>query len=113
MLLKRRHKKQFMKPGELLRFSLVGYRIHFCFKSSLITKVIVTQNIHVIVEFINQRYAGWNIQFEDFVVAHVVEIFYQSTQGVAVGSDNYVFSIFDIGFDDFLVVRNNAVNCCF
>lgn len=94
-----------------LRFALIGDSFHFGFQSFLIAQVVVAQNIHIIIKFVDQRDTGRDVEIDDFLIRNVVKIFHEGAQGVAMSGDDDVLSVFDIGFNDFFPIGNDTVDC--
>lgn len=66
---------------KLLRFTLVGDGGSFRRDLFRVTQIVMFDRLEVFIELIYQRYAGRDVQFEDLVFAHVVEVFHQRAQG--------------------------------
>ena len=55
----------------LLFLSLVGHSVHLRFQGILIAEIVMLQNLEVIIELIDQRGAGGDVDADDFLIAQV------------------------------------------
>src|SRR5690349_950374 len=69
----------------LLSLALVGNGFHRLLDGLGIAKVVVLDRLEVIVQLINQRLRGGDVEFDDFRIRDVVEVLDQRAQAVAVG----------------------------
>ena len=59
--------------------------------SSVIPEIIVLEGFQIVIQFIDQRNAGGDIQSDDIRIRNIVQIFDQRPQTIAVGGDNHFF----------------------
>ena len=78
-----------------------------------VAQVVVFDGLQVVVQLIDHRHAGGDIEFDDFLVGNVAQVFHQCAQAVAVGADQYLFAGFDLRFDVAFEVRHEAVDRVF
>ncbi len=57
-----------------LRLALICHRFHGCLDCLRVTEVVVPDRLQVVVEFVHQRLAGGDVEFDDVGVGDVVEI---------------------------------------
>lgn len=95
---------------KLFCFILVGDGSCFCCDFFCVVQIVMFDWFEVFIEFIYQWYVGWDVQFEDFVFVYVVEVFYQCVQGVIVSGDDYVFIVFQVWQNGFVLVRYDVVD---
>ena len=68
----------------LFRFALIRDRCGFLCSFFRVAKIIVPDGLQLIIEFVNQRQASRNVQFGDFGIRDIIEIFHQRADGIAV-----------------------------
>src|SRR5699024_9296746 len=51
---------------------------------------------HRVVEFIHERYTGWQVQLGNVVIGNTFEMFDQCAQRIAVGNNEYGFTLFQL-----------------
>src|SRR5207237_786668 len=74
------------------RCPLVRHRSHQSFDRLFVAKIVVLDRLEVIVQFIDQRLAGGNVEFDDVGVGYVIEVLNERPQTVAVGHDDHMLS---------------------
>ncbi len=67
----------------LLYFSLGGYRLCRLSDSLLVCQVIVSDRFEIRIEFVDQRDTGGNIEFGNFLVGDIIQVFDHGPQAVA------------------------------
>ena len=60
---------------------------------------------HVFIKLINKRDSGWQIQSHDGIVTHVVKMFYNSSQRIAMSSNQDLFIVLNLEFKKILLSR--------
>ena len=90
------------------RQSLLSHFFHSCFNNGLVSQVVMVSHIKVIVEFINQRNTGWDIDTHDLILRQVFKIFNQRADRVSVGYQQNAFALKHILFYHIFIIRDNA-----
>lgn len=72
---------------------------------------LLRNGFQIIVEFVNQRSSGGDVQVTDFALVNVVQVLDQSTEGVSVGSNQNSLSILELRSNVGFPERNNTVQC--
>ena len=92
----------------LLRFALVGdgglrggYRFG-------VAEVVVLDGLELVVELVDERHAGGDVELDDVLLGYAVEVFDERTEAVAVRGDDYAFAAADVGRYDVLPVGDDA-----
>ena len=73
-----------------------------------IAQIIVADRAQVIIQFVDQRLARGNVQVDDVVVRHIVQVLDQRAQAVAVGGDQHVAAGPDRRGDGLVPERQHA-----
>ena len=79
----------------------------------MVAEVVALEWIQGVIQFIDKRDAGRNIQLEDLLLGEVVEVFYEGAEAVAVGGDDDAFSGFHGRRDLFMPEGEEAVDGVF
>ena len=61
-------------------FPLIRYHAHGLLDLRLITEIITPGRFHIVMQFIYERNAGWNIEFENVLFGKIVEVFDEGAQ---------------------------------
>ena len=96
--------------GALLRLALVGDGVHGGGDGFLVAEVIALDGLEVGVEFVDERDAGGDVEFQDLLLGEVVEMFDEGSEGVAVRGDDDALAGLHSGRDFFVPEREEAVD---
>ena len=77
-----------MGTSRPLGLPLIGDRLHGSSNGLLVPKVVVSDWRKRVIQVVNQWLAGRNVEFNDILVWHLVEIFDKSTQTIAMRHDD-------------------------
>src|SRR5690606_8561610 len=75
-----------------------------------VAQIVVTDGAQLLVQFVDQRLAGRNVQVHDIVVRDVVQVLDQRTQAVAVGGDEHTTPGTNGRGNGFVPERQNALH---
>ena len=72
---------------------------------------LLRNGFQIIIEFVNQRSSGGDVQVTDLALVNVVQVLDQSTEGVSVGGNQNSLSVLELRSNIGFPERNNAVKC--
>ena len=75
--------------GLFLGLALVGNSVDRCLDRLLIGQVVVLDRLQVGVQLVDQWDSSWDVQLDDLVVRHLVQVLDQGSDGVSVSSDQH------------------------
>ena len=61
----------------------------------LVAQIIMLDRAHILIQFINQRNAGGNVQPGDLFFGNIIQVFHQRAQGITMRGDDHAFARFD------------------
>lgn len=98
------------QDGLLLGLALIGHGVHCSRDGVLVTQVVAFDRLEVVVQFVNQWNAGWNVELEDLLLGEVVEILHKRAEAVAVGGDDHPLAGLHGRGDFFMPEREEALD---
>mmetsp|Transcript_3623 Transcript_3623/g.13837 ORF Transcript_3623/g.13837 Transcript_3623/m.13837 type:complete len:251 (+) Transcript_3623:127-879(+) len=85
-----------MRTLNSLCLALVRNCLHLLFHLFLIGQIVVLDWFQLIVQLVHKRHSCWNIQLENLLGSHLVEVLHQGTQAVSVCHNQHVVTVLDL-----------------
>ena len=104
-----------------LSWSLISHSSHLFLNFFLITQVVMTKRLQIFVEFVNERYTGWNVHLKDFsrlwnystIFWHIIKILDDGSDWITMSYDNHSFMVKNILCNVIMPEGNDSSNCIF
>src|SRR5690606_36671133 len=97
--------------GELSSLALVGDGLSGGLRGDRVeVAAALLDRLEVLVELVDERLAGGDVQARDVLVGDAVEVLHQRAQRVAVGGDEHGLAGGEVGLDALLPVRQEALD---
>lgn len=77
---------------DLLGLALIGDCVHRRSNGFLVAEVVAFDRLQIVVEFINERDAGRDVELENLFLSEVVEILHKGAEAVAMGCNDHALA---------------------